>query len=213
LNSGAAEFSETQAPTQGLIAARAAHSRGFRIATTATGSGLCTSACFLIFVCGDLAAPDKRAATDAGPQKNAAADRIEKIYNGVAVGTDAEGNEGYNAAQQAEDQLRLDFLSSFQNPRKNAANQTAWDQEAGQLISDSLKYGGDRTLDAAAMYWGGNPSSFACNQPARTAYPGKNHAALRSTGRKRVQRVHGQLPGRSFRFAQQVSYLPSFCDR
>jgi len=154
LNSGAAEFSETQAPTQGLIDAWAAHSRDFRIATPATASNLCTSACFLIFVCGDLAAPDKRAATDAGPQKNAAADRIEKIYNGVAVGTDAEGNEGYNAAQQAEDQLRLDFLSSFQNPRKNAANQTAWDQEAGQLISDSLKYGGDRTLDAAAMYWG-----------------------------------------------------------
>jgi hypothetical protein len=101
----------------------------------------------LTFVCGDLGA-------NAGPQKNAAADRVEKIYNGFAVGTDAEGNEGYNAAQQAEEQLRLDFLSSFQNPRKNAANQTAWDQEEGQLISDSLKYGGDRTLDAAAMYWG-----------------------------------------------------------
>ncbi len=154
LNSGAAGFSETQAPTQGLIDARAAHSRGFRIATPATASSLCTSACFLIFVCGDLSATDVRAATDAGPQKNAAADRVEKIYNGVAVGTDAEGNEGYNAAQQAEEQLRLDFLSSFQNPQKNAANQTAWDQEEGQLISDSLKYGGDRTLDAAAMYWG-----------------------------------------------------------
>jgi hypothetical protein len=147
LNSGAAEFSETQAPAQGLIDARAAHSRGFRIATSATASSLCTSACFLTFVCGDLGA-------NAGPQKNAAADRVEKIYNGFAVGTDAEGNEGYNAAQQAEEQLRLDFLSSFQNPRKNAANQTAWDQEEGQLISDSLKYGGDRTLDAAAMYWG-----------------------------------------------------------
>ena len=124
------------------------------IATPATASSLCTSACFLIFVCGDLGATDMRAATDAGLQKNAAADRVEKIYNGFAVGTDADGNEGYNAAQQAEEQLRLDFLSSFQNPRKNAANQTAWDQEEGQLISDSLKYGGDRTLDAAAMYWG-----------------------------------------------------------
>jgi hypothetical protein len=50
--------------------------------------------------------------------------------------------------------LQLDFLSSFQNPQKNAANQTAWDQEEAQLTSDSLKYGGDRTLDAAAMYWG-----------------------------------------------------------
>ena len=147
LNSGAAEFSESQAPAQGLIDARAAHSRGFRIATAAAASSLCTSACFLIFVCGDLGA-------NAGPQKNAAADRVEKIYNGFAVGTDAEGNEGYNAAQEAEQQLRLDFLSSFQNPRKNAANQTAWDQEEAQLISDSLKYGGDRTLDAAAMYWG-----------------------------------------------------------
>lgn len=154
LNSGAAEFSETQAPTQGLIGARAAHSRGFRIVTPAAASSLCTSACFLIFVCGDLGAADIRAATEAGPRKNAAADRVEKLYNGVAVGTDAEGNEGYNAAQQAEAQLRLDFLGSFQNPRRNAANQTAWDQEAGQLISDSLKYGGDRTLDAAAMYWG-----------------------------------------------------------
>jgi hypothetical protein len=154
LTSGAAEFSETRAPAQGLIDARAAHSRGFRIATPATASSLCTSACFLIFVCGDLGATDMRAATDAGPQKNAAADRVEKIYNGFAVGTDAEGNEGYNAAQEAEEQLRLDFLSSFQNPRKNAANQTAWDQEEGQLISDSLKYGGDRTLDATAMYWG-----------------------------------------------------------
>ena len=154
LNSGAAEFSETQAPAQGLIDARAAHSRGFRIATPATASSLCTSACFLIFVCGDLGATDMRATTDAGPQKNAPADRVEKIYNGFAIGTDAEGNEGYNAAQEAEEQLRLDFLSSFQNPRKNAANQTAWDQEEGQLISDSLKYGGDRTLYATAMYWG-----------------------------------------------------------
>lgn len=154
LNSGAAEFSETPAPAQGLIAARAAHSGGFRIATAATASNLCTSACFLIFVCGDLSATDMRAATDMGPQKNVAADKVEKIYNGFAIGTDAEGNEGYNAAQQAEEQLRLDFLSSFQNPLKNAANQAAWDQEEGQLISDSLKYGGDRTLDAAAMYWG-----------------------------------------------------------
>ncbi len=51
------------------------------------------------------------------------------------------------------DQLRLDFLAAFQNPQKNAANQTFWEQENAQLISDSLKYGGDRTLDAAAMYW------------------------------------------------------------
>jgi hypothetical protein len=79
---------------------------------------------------------------------------VEKIYNGFAVGTDGADNEGYHAAQKAEEQLRLDFLSSFQNPQRNAANQTAWDQEEAQLISDSLKYGGDRTLDAAAMYWG-----------------------------------------------------------
>jgi hypothetical protein len=86
--------------------------------------------------------------------KNGAADRVEKIYNGLAIGTDGADNEGYHAAQKAEEQLWLDFLSSFQNTQKNAANQTAWDQEEAQLISDSLKYGGDRTLDAAAMYWG-----------------------------------------------------------
>jgi len=50
--------------------------------------------------------------------------------------------------------LRLDFLTAFRNPQRNAANQTAWDEEEAQLISDSLKYGGDRTLDAIAMYWG-----------------------------------------------------------
>jgi hypothetical protein len=86
-------------------------------------------------------------------QKNAAADRVEKIYTGFVIGTDAAETDGYLAAQKAEEQLRLDFLSSFQNPQRNAANQTAWDQEEAQLISDSLKYGGDRTLDAAALYW------------------------------------------------------------
>jgi hypothetical protein len=50
--------------------------------------------------------------------------------------------------------LKLDFFGSFQNPQKNAANQTTWGEEEAQLISDSLKYAGDRTLDAAAMYWG-----------------------------------------------------------
>ena len=37
---------------------------------------------------------------------------------------------------------------------KNAANQTAWDQEQDQLLNDSLKYAGSKALDAAAMYWG-----------------------------------------------------------
>ena len=90
----------------------------------------------------------------AGSHKNTAADRVEDLYNAFPVGTDDEGHEGYDAAQKAEGQLKLDFLSSFQNPKKNAANQTAWDEEEAQLISDSMKYGGDRTLDAAAMYWG-----------------------------------------------------------
>jgi hypothetical protein len=94
-------------------------------------------------------------------QKNGAADKVEKIYNGFAVGTDGADNEGYHAAQKAEERLRLEFLSSFQNPQRNAANQTAWDQEDVQLISDSLKYGGDRTLDAAAMYWGETHLHFA----------------------------------------------------
>jgi hypothetical protein len=98
-------------------------------------------------------------------QKNAAADRVEKIYNGFAVGTDAAEKEGYPAAQKAEEQLRLDFLSSFQNPQKNAANQTAWNQEEAQLISDSLKYGGDKTLDAAAMYWGETHLSLPVGSP------------------------------------------------
>lgn len=120
----------------------------------ATASSRCPSSCLLIGGTGDRGAADLRVAADAGPQKDAAADRVEKIYNGFAVATDAEGNEGYNAARQAEEQLKLDFIGSLQNPRKNAANQTAWDQEEAQLISDSLKYGGDRTLDAAAMYWG-----------------------------------------------------------
>ena len=100
------------------------------------------------------AVAQQRPAADASRQKNAAAARVESLYNEFAVGTDAAGNEGYNAAQKAAEQLRLDFLSAFQNPQRNAANQTAWDQEAGQLISDSLKYGGDKSLDAAAMYWG-----------------------------------------------------------
>ncbi len=95
-----------------------------------------------------------RPAADAAAPKDAAADRVEKIYNGFAVGTDTDGNEGYNAAQKAAEQLERDFLSSFQNPQTNAANQTAWDQEEDQLISDLLKYGGDKTLDAAAMFWG-----------------------------------------------------------
>jgi hypothetical protein len=112
------------------------------------------SACFLMVACATPSFAQTRSATDAAAPKDAAADRVEKLYNGFAVGTDAAGNEGYNAAQKAEEQLRLDFLNSFQNPQTNAANQTAWDQEEDQLISDSLKYGGDRTLDAAAMYWG-----------------------------------------------------------
>jgi len=50
--------------------------------------------------------------------------------------------------------LLADFLSSFQNPQRNAANQTAWDQEQDQLLNDSLKYAGSKALDAAATYWG-----------------------------------------------------------
>ena len=95
-----------------------------------------------------------RLLADAGSHKNAAAARVEELYNDLPPGTDAENNEGYNAAQKAEQQLKLDFFGSLQNPQKNAANQTAWDEEEAQLISDSLKYGGDRTLDAAAVYWG-----------------------------------------------------------
>lgn len=98
-------------------------------------------------------------------EKNAAADRVEKIYNGFAAGTDAADQDGYHAAQKAEEQLRIDFLGSLQNPQKNAANQTAWDQEQAQLISDSLKYGGDRTLDAAAMYWGATHLSLPVSSP------------------------------------------------
>jgi hypothetical protein len=118
------------------------------------GTALRASSCFLIFACASLGIAGMRGATAAGPPINAAADRVEKLYNGFAIGTDAAGNEGYNAAQAAADQLEQDFLASFQNPQKNAANQTAWDQEEGQLLSDSLKYGGDGTLDAAAAYWG-----------------------------------------------------------
>jgi hypothetical protein len=119
-----------------------------------TANCLRASACVLILACANPSLAQLRPAADAAAPKDAAADRVEKIYNGFAVGTDADGNEGYNAAQKAAEQLERDFLSSFQNPQTNAANQTAWEQEEDQLISDSLKYGGDKTLDAAAMYWG-----------------------------------------------------------
>jgi hypothetical protein len=128
--------------------------RGERFTASATADALWASACFLVFACSNSRIAGEHPPTEAASGKNAAADRVEKLYSGFAVGTDAEGNEGYNAAQKAEQQLKLDFLSSFQNQQMNAANQTAWDQEEGQLVSDSLKYGGDRTLDAAAMYWG-----------------------------------------------------------
>jgi hypothetical protein len=103
---------------------------------------------------GALAGFDAPVLAAAGLQKNAAAARVEELYNGVPAGTDAEDREGYNAAQKAAEQLKLDFLAAFQNPQKSAANQTAWQEEEAQLISDSMKYGGDRTLDAVAMYWG-----------------------------------------------------------
>jgi hypothetical protein len=107
------------------------------------------SACFWIFGCTSQTSTN----TPPSPQQTAA-DRVEKLYGGFAVGTDAQGNEGYNAAQAAEQQLLLDFLSSFQNPQKNAANQTPWDQEQDQLLNDALKYAGSKVLDAAATYWG-----------------------------------------------------------
>jgi len=100
--------------------------------------------------CANRGAPNTAPATPQGT----AADRVEKLYSDFAVGTDTQGNEGYNAAQKVEQQLLLDFLASFQNPQKNAANQTAWDQEQDQLLNDSLKYAGSKALDAAAMYWG-----------------------------------------------------------
>ena len=128
--------------------------RGTNFIASATADSLWASACFLVFACSNSTISDKRPPAEAGSPNTTAADRIEKLYGRFAVGTDAVGNEGYSAAQMAEQQLRLDFLGSFQNPQMNAANQTAWDQEEGQLVSDSLKYGGDRTLDAAAMYWG-----------------------------------------------------------
>jgi hypothetical protein len=104
-----------------------------------------TSAC-----CANPATPNASPAASQGT----AADRVEKLYSDFAVGTDAQGNEGYNAAQKAEQQLLLDFVASFQNPQKNSANQTAWDQEQDQLLNDALKYAGSKALDAAAMYWG-----------------------------------------------------------
>jgi len=124
------------------------------VLTGLAGHAVAASACISIFACENPNRPLVRPVADAGSPKNAAAARVEELYNGLPAGTDAENNEGYNAAQNAEQQLKLDFLGSFQNPQKNAANQTAWDEEEAQLISDSLKYGGDRTLDAAAMYWG-----------------------------------------------------------
>lgn len=112
------------------------------------------SAGFLTFGAENPRRPFIQLAADGRLPKNAAAARVEELYNGFPVVTDVEDSEGYNAAQKAEEHLKLDFLSSFQSPQKNSANQTAWDEEEAQLVSDSLKYGGDRTLDAAAAYWG-----------------------------------------------------------
>jgi hypothetical protein len=94
-----------------------------------------------------------------------AADRVEKLYSDFPAGTDTQGNEGYNAAQKVEQQLLADFLASFQNPQKNAANQTAWDQEQDQLLNDALKYAGSKALDAAAMYWGETKLSLPVLSP------------------------------------------------
>jgi hypothetical protein len=108
------------------------------------------SACFWIFCCTSPAATN----TSPNSPQSTAADHVEELYSAFAVVTDAQGKEGYNAAQAAEQQLLADFLSSFQNPQKNAANQTAWDQEQDQLLNDALKYAGSKALDAAATYWG-----------------------------------------------------------
>jgi hypothetical protein len=78
---------------------------------------LWASACFWIFSCASPTTTNTPPA-DADSRQTAAADRVEKLYDGFAIGTDAQGNEGYNAAQKAEEQLLLDFLSSFQNPQK-----------------------------------------------------------------------------------------------
>jgi hypothetical protein len=118
------------------------------------------SACFWIFAC----APNSN--TPPNAQQATAADRVEELYSAFAVGTDAQGNEGYNAAQAAEQQLLTDFLGSFQNPQKNAANQTAWDQEQDQLLNDALKYAGSKALDAAATYWGETHLNLPVISPA-----------------------------------------------
>jgi hypothetical protein len=118
--------------------------------TSIVADSIWASACFWIFSCASPTATN----TPSGSQQNTAADRVEKLYGEFAVGTDAQGNEGYNAAQAAEQQLLADLLSSFQNPQRNAANQTAWDQEQDQLLNDALKYAGSKVLDAAATYWG-----------------------------------------------------------
>jgi hypothetical protein len=128
--------------------------RRLRLIVCVVAALAAASACFLVFFRTNSKAPDTRSASNAAAQQVSPAVRAEKIYNGFAVGTDVPGNEGYNAAQAAEAQLRLDFLASFQNPQKNSASQTVWDVEQAELINDSLKYGSDRTLDAAAMYWG-----------------------------------------------------------
>ena len=150
---------------------------------------------------------------DAGSSKNAAAARVEQLYNGVPAGTDAENNEGYNAAQNAEQQLRLDFLGSFQNPQKNAANQTAWDEEEAQLISDSLKYSGDRTLDAAAMYWGETHLNLPVLNPQELLAQAKTMQVADQPGEREFAELHGRLSGQSLRLVQQAGLLLSFGDR
>jgi hypothetical protein len=124
-------------------------------------------------------------------QRNAAADRAEKLY----VGTDAADDGGYRAAQKAEEQLRLDFLNSFLNPQKNAANQTAWDEEEAQIIGDSMKYGGDRTLDAAVMYWGETHLYLPVSSPQELLAQAKRMEASNQPGER--ERAHGNRPALS----------------
>ena len=171
------------------------------------------SACVSIFACENPNRPLARPVADAGSSKNAAAARVEQLYNGVPAGTDPENNEGYNAAQNAEQQLRLDFLGSFQNPQKNAANQTAWDEEEAQLISNSLKHGGDRTLDAAAMYWGETHLNLPVLNPQELLAQAKTMQVADQPGEGEFAEYMANYLASRFELVQQAGLLLSFGDR
>jgi hypothetical protein len=173
------DYAEHSSAYSRIIAPTASHEgKGFMRTVTVLASATLIAVALLVGAI-PLAHSQGGNARCEAVQRNAAADRAEKLY----VGTDAADDGGYRAAQKAEEQLRLDFLNSILNPQKNAANQTAWDEEEAQIIGDSMKYGGDRTLDAAVMYWGETHLYLLVSSPQELLAQAKRMEASSNIGR------------------------------